>query len=282
MPDAFLDPDEILASTFVRHVELHEALGSTNDRAAELARHTTVELPALIAARHQTAGRGRGDHKWSASEGALTFSVLLEPRNFGVELEDWPKLALTTGVALSDALALEFNPQSAIENPQSPSRLSIKWPNDIILDGAKLAGILIESPGGPAPAKNRVVIGIGINVNNSWRQPDAAACGLARHREKPPGAITLCDATGRQHNTQQVLVNILRALQTRIAQLAARDPELPTAWQRRCWLTEQDVEVQASTASFEGICVGIDRDGSLLVEDNFQTHRIHSGSVRAL
>jgi BirA family biotin operon repressor/biotin-[acetyl-CoA-carboxylase] ligase len=282
MPDAFLDADEIRASTFIRYVELHEALGSTNDRAAELARDANIELPALIAARCQTAGRGRGDHKWSATEGALTFSVLLEPKVFGIELEDWPKLALTAGVTLCDALALEFNPQPAIPNPQSPSRLSIKWPNDIILDGAKLAGILIESPGGPAPAKNRVIIGIGINVNNSWRAPDPAACGLARHREKPPGAITLCDATSRQHGTQQILVNILCALKTRIAQLAAHDPKLPTAWQQRCWLTEQDVEVQASSASFEGICVGIDRDGSLLVDDEFQTHRIHSGSVRAL
>jgi BirA family biotin operon repressor/biotin-[acetyl-CoA-carboxylase] ligase len=308
MPDAFLDADTIRASTFIRHVELHETLGSTNDRAAELARDADVDLPALVAARHQTAGRGRGDHKWFASEGALTFSVLLEPKTFHIELADWPKLALTTGVATCDALASEVgrappakidsttavgnaptarpNPQSAIPGtlwvPQSQTRLAIKWPNDIILDGAKLAGILIESPGGSAPAKDRLVIGIGINVNNTWRTPDVAARGLARHRATPANAITLFDVTGYEHSTQHILINILRAFETRIAQLAARDPQLPAAWQRLCWLTEQGVEVQASTVPIEGICVGIDRDGALLVEDALRTHRIHSGSVRAI
>src|SRR5262249_1827711 len=104
------------------------------------------------------------------------------------------------------------------------------------------------------------------------------------HRAKPVGAITLCDATSHQHNTEQILVNILRALETRIAQLGARDGRLPTAWQQLCWLTEQGVEAQSSGAWIEGICVGIDRDGALLVEDRFTTaiRRIYSGSVRAI
>jgi BirA family biotin operon repressor/biotin-[acetyl-CoA-carboxylase] ligase len=297
MSDAFLDAGEIRASTFVRYVELHQTLGSTNDRAAELARDANIELPGLVAARRQTAGRGRGDHKWSASDGALTFSLLFEPKIFRVRAEDWPKLALTAGVALCDALvgelAVGWAPPTRIDpatmvggahptGQQFPSRVLIKWPNDVMLDGAKLAGILIESPGGPRPAKERVIMGIGINVNNSWRKPDSAAAGLARHREKPPGAITLCDATNRMHDPQQILVSILRALEARIGQLADHDRQLPDAWQQLCWLTEQDVEVQASTGSIEGICVGIDRDGSLLVEDEFRTHRIRSGSVRAL
>src|SRR6185312_11817133 len=107
-----------------------------------------------------------------------------------------------------------------------------KWPNDIMLDGAKLCGILIESPSGNAPAKNRLIIGIGVNVNNTWHSPNTAASGLARHREKPSNAAALCDLTGRRHDTQQLLVNTLRALHTRIAQLASHDPQLPATWQQ--------------------------------------------------
>lgn len=70
MPDPYLDADAIHAATFARHVEIHETLGSTNDRAAELARDAAINLPAPIVARHQTAGRGRGDNKWLSTEGA--------------------------------------------------------------------------------------------------------------------------------------------------------------------------------------------------------------------
>jgi BirA family transcriptional regulator, biotin operon repressor / biotin---[acetyl-CoA-carboxylase] ligase len=274
MPDAYLDADQIRASTFVRHVEIHETLGSTNDRAAELARDATIQLPALVAARNQTAGRGRGKNTWSSSVGALTFSVLLEPSNLGISTANWPQLSLATAVAICDAISDEWNPQSA--------RLAIKWPNDIMLDGAKLCGILIESPGGPAPAKDRVIIGIGINVNNTWHPPSSAS-GLAQHRDKPANAIALCETTGREHNLQQLLCETLRALEMRITQLALHDQQLPIAWQQLCWLTNQDVEVQANGKRIEGVCLGIENDGTLLVADVFfKTHRIHSGCVSVL
>jgi hypothetical protein len=75
----FLNAEQIRAATFIRHVELHESLDSTNNRALELARDERAELPALVVARRQTAGRGRGERTWWAAEGALTFSVFLEP-----------------------------------------------------------------------------------------------------------------------------------------------------------------------------------------------------------
>lgn len=281
--DAYLDADAICASTFVRHVEIHDTLGSTNDRAAELARDTTFELPALIAARHQIAGRGRGSNTWLSSDGALTFSILLEPSTLGITTANWPQLSLATAVAICDALADELNPNSEFRIPKSPPpRLAIKWPNDIMLDGAKVCGILIESPGGAAPAKDRLIIGIGINLNNSWREADTAAAGLARHREKLPNAVSLRDVTSRDHIAQSVLVGVLGALHSRMSQLATRDFALPSAWQTLCWLTEQDVVVESNGKTIEGICQGIDRDGALLVEDLLKTHKIRSGSVRAM
>jgi BirA family biotin operon repressor/biotin-[acetyl-CoA-carboxylase] ligase len=265
MPDAYLDAAEIRASTFIRHVEIHDTLGSTNDQAANIARDSDIELPALIAARHQTAGRGRGTNKWSSYDGALTFSVLLEPAKFGVSTASWPQLSLTTAVAVCDAVSRQLNPQSA--------RLAIKWPNDVMLDDAKLCGILIESPGGTAPAKDRLIIGIGINVNN-------VAGGLVQPTSKHPCATSLSDSTGRSHNVQQLLCELLRALETRVAQLSMHDAQLPLAWQRLCWLSKQNVSAQTGQHVVEGTCAGIADDGALLIQTASKTNRIYGGSMR--
>jgi BirA family biotin operon repressor/biotin-[acetyl-CoA-carboxylase] ligase len=202
MADGFLDADQLRAATFVRHVELHDTLGSTNDRAAEMARDPTIELPVLIVACRQVAGRGRGSNRWWSAEGGLTFSVLLDSAAIGVGTENWPQLSLATAAAMCDAIAADAPPTS----------LSIKSPNDVLIDGRKICGILIESPAGTAHARNRLIIGVGINVNNSCRTAPPEI------REQ---ATTLCDVTGTQHDLQEMLVRALRAMQERFRQLAA-------------------------------------------------------------
>jgi BirA family transcriptional regulator, biotin operon repressor / biotin---[acetyl-CoA-carboxylase] ligase len=263
MADGFLDAEQLRAATFVRHVELYETLGSTNERAADLARDETVQLPALVAARLQTSGKGRGRNKWWSAEGALTFSVVLESATFGISTQNWPQLSLTTAVAVCDAVAAEA-PQA------SPA---IKWPNDVFIDGGKVCGILIESPAGVASAKDRLIIGIGINVNNSWR--------FAPHDLGPVGTA-LCDVTGTDHDLQTILVRALNAMQERFQKLARGDSQLTQDWQQLCWLTEQSVEVKTSEGSIAGVCVGIDNDGALLVETAFGIRCIRSGSARVI
>jgi BirA family biotin operon repressor/biotin-[acetyl-CoA-carboxylase] ligase len=277
-PAPFLSADDLRAATFVRHIEIHDKLDSTNNRAAELARDASIELPALVAARHQTAGRGRGTNPWWSAEGALTFSVLLDPAAHGIATANWPQLSLATAVAVCDALQAGSREQGAgseDKNPAPcsplPAPCSIKWPNDVLLGGRKIAGILIESPGGAAPAKDRLVVGIGMNVNNSWRS--------APHDAGPSGTA-LCDVTGKQHVLQTILVGTLQAMNERTEQLATGDSLLASAWQRLCWLTEQRVEVHANNRWITGICVGIDAQGALLIENGDGVQRVCSGSVR--
>ena len=192
----------------------------------------------------------------------------------GIPIADWPRLSLTTGVAVCDALKLELGEKQDSESSEqrSSTRLAIKWPNDVMLDGAKVCGILIESRGAGA-AKNRLIIGIGINVNNSWRSAPRSA---------GPDGIALCDATFRRHELQSILLRVLNALDLRLRQLASGDQCLPAAWSQLCWLTEQQVEVQNNREWTDGVCLGIAEDGALLVENVYGTHRIVSGSVRAL
>ena len=272
MPDDYLDADKLRASTFVRHVEIHDSLSCTNDRAVDLARDPNIELPALIAARNQTAGRGRGKNKWQSSEGALTFSVLQEPAKLGIATSSWPQLSLATAVAVCDALQYELNPRSEIHNPKSTG-LAIKWPNDVMLNNAKVSGILIESLGGTSPAKDRLIIGIGINVNNSWRNvPDHLA----------PHATSLADVTGRQHSLQNVLSRFLTAFKHRLAELSSKDQRLPDAWQNLSWLSQKRVRVQDGTRTIEGTCAGIAADGGLLVATSTMTERAFGGTVKLL
>lgn len=279
MSDGFLSAERILATTFVSHVEIHHTLGSTNDRAKELAQRTSIELPALVVARHQTAGRGRGQNSWWSADGALTFSLLLEPNTIEISTAKWPQLSLTAAVAVCDALSAELN-QIVIGDRLWPSGLSIKWPNDVMLEGKKVCGILIESPGGAAPAKNRLVIGIGINVNNRVDQlaispPD----GNAIHSKH---AVALCEVTNRPHDLQKLLESVLQSLEARISELALQNPNLSMAWQRLDWLAQRRVAAQVDGHWVEGFCPGIDLDGSLLFESISGKHRLYSGSVRVL
>jgi len=306
MADAFFDANELRAATFIRHVELHETLGSTNDRAAELARDAQIELPAIVVARHQTAGRGRGQHRWWSADGALTFSVLLEPRALGISTDNWPQLSLTIAVAVCDALSQELcdttqragaspPPFTSLKQTDASAKLTphdlaaphgledeparsnpfpaigIKWPNDVLINNQKIAGILLESPAGTAPVKNRLIIGIGINVNNSWRTAP---------REAGPGGSALCDVTGCRHDLQTLLAAVIAAMADRIDQLRARDPTLIHAWQQFDLIAGQTIVLEADGRRIEGKCVEVAFDGALVIDTAGGRQRFYSGSLR--
>jgi BirA family biotin operon repressor/biotin-[acetyl-CoA-carboxylase] ligase len=132
-------------------LEIHETIGSTNDRADELGQSGAGEGWAVFA-EMQTAGRGRGGNRWSAPPGRnLTFSVLLRP---AWPVGQWPRMAHVAGLAVARA--------AEIWSADVPVRL--KWPNDIYADGRKLAGMLLELKGGRHDSY--LVLGIGINVNS--------------------------------------------------------------------------------------------------------------------
>jgi BirA family transcriptional regulator, biotin operon repressor / biotin---[acetyl-CoA-carboxylase] ligase len=280
-PNPFLDADQLLATHLVRHVEIYESLGSTNDRAKELACDVSVELPALVVARLQMAGRGRGRNTWWSADGALTFSLLLDTATIGIVPANWPQLSLATAVAVCDALALELDNQDSSSSPTSPQpptpnpppHLAIKWPNDVLLYGGKVCGILIESPSGSSPAKDRVIIGIGMNVNNSLH---GAPRDAGRH------GAAICDITGKKHNLQTVLIGVLNAIAHRTTQLRQQDVELFRAWQQVDFLAGQCVDVETGGRRIEGECVQIADDGALVINTLFGQQRIYSGTIRVV
>jgi BirA family biotin operon repressor/biotin-[acetyl-CoA-carboxylase] ligase len=284
-PDSFLHADGIRSATFVRCVEIHETLGSTNERALELLRDSDIDLPALVIARFQTAGKGRGRNSWWAAEGALTFSLVLDAATTGIVPANWPQLSLATAVAICDALTvclaerigasplptghigLEGKPTHITALP----RLQIKWPNDVLLLGRKVSGILIESPSGSSLAKERLIMGIGINVNNSCHDApgELSATGTA-----------LCDFRGERYELRDVLVRVLDALAKRIHQLRSGDKRLVRDWQSMNYLVDRRIVVQTEAREFDGKCEGIADDGALLLGTPSGPRRIYSGSIR--
>ncbi len=255
--DAGFDIDRMVRDTFVAEVVYHETVDSTNNVALQRCRGGEFRSPSLVLASRQTSGRGRGNNVWWSSGGSLTFSLVIDAGEFGLPQELWPKASLTTGLSIC----------LAIESLLGDGNVALKWPNDVHLQGRKVCGVLIEP--GPRPS-GKLVIGIGVNVNNSLA--DAPSDVKSR-------ATSLVDVTGRQYDRTDVLIGVLQQLERQLTRLADHDPELPADWQKRCALRGRTVEVDMGKRRTTGTCQGIDPDGALLLSTNDGPVRIFGGTV---
>ena len=233
-----------------------DELPSTSDLALELAARDDLPLPLLVLAERQTAGRGRGSNRWWAGAGALTFSLIIAPPPAQLPPANWPRLSLAAGLAICQALET-LAPQALFQ---------VKWPNDVYAEGRKISGILIESP---AQARGRLVIGIGVNVNNSLAEAPAEIRGLA---------AALCDIDRQQHDLTSVLATILGELAVH-HQRAADMRTIVRGWQERCLLTGRLVQVQSGSETIAGRCLGIDQQGALLLQTETGRRSVVSGTV---
>jgi BirA family biotin operon repressor/biotin-[acetyl-CoA-carboxylase] ligase len=263
--------DMIRDASFVRQVEWHETIASTNDRGIELARNADLETPLLILAGRQTVGRGRGANRWWSGDGALTFSLVFDPDldlpNCGLPalpFELWPRVALVAGVALCDIL------QSML--PSGPLRL--KWPNDVLLGDKKVAGILAEIPPAIMSVPRRLVLGMGVNVNNSLSAAPAEIQAVA---------AALCDFAGQHFDGTQMLIDWLNSFADRLGELPGENRQLVARWQSLCALNGKAIELQSGARTVQGLCRGIDLDGALLLDTAAGRERLYAGaSVRVL
>jgi BirA family transcriptional regulator, biotin operon repressor / biotin---[acetyl-CoA-carboxylase] ligase len=143
----------------------HEVLTSTNTEALALARQSE-RGPFWVTAGRQSAGRGRRGRTWISQAGNLFATLLLTDP---APPEHWPELAFVAALAIHDAVAELV--------PELKPQLAIKWPNDLLLDGAKFSGILIEGEGGEEGGA--VAVGVGVNCANHPADTDFPATDLA-------------------------------------------------------------------------------------------------------
>lgn len=154
-------------------LQTYEALGSTSDLCRTLAQ-AGEPGPLAILARRQTQGRGTHGREWVSPAGNLFLSVLLRSREQARDAGQWGLLA---AVALCDAL-LPLLPD--------PRALRLKWPNDLLLSGAKLAGLLVESSAAADGTLDWLVIGMGVNVATAPQLPDRPTASLAQVADPAP------------------------------------------------------------------------------------------------
>jgi BirA family biotin operon repressor/biotin-[acetyl-CoA-carboxylase] ligase len=218
---------------------------STNERAKELALQGAPH-GTIVTAEEQTAGRGRQGRTWVAPPGsALLFSALL--RELGRAQAHLP---LAAALAVCDAC-----------ERTAPVRCRIKWPNDVWIDGRKVAGILIEG----RPQEGWAVLGVGVNV--STREGDFPA----ELRDIATSIASAVDSANAPA-LDKLLQTLTEALDTR---LADKPKAIVAAWRERDALEGQKVQWQSG----EGVAEGINEDGALVVRTPSGRVSLDAGEV---
>jgi BirA family transcriptional regulator, biotin operon repressor / biotin---[acetyl-CoA-carboxylase] ligase len=258
-----------LAGTpFAGRLRHFASISSTNSLALEAAQ--AGERSGVWIADEQTAGRGRGGHGWHSIAGdGLYVSVLMTPPI---------QLPMTQALWLS--LATGLAAQAAIHEA-SGLKADIRWPNDLLLNGRKCGGILVETAVSPAegeyPATLRyAVIGIGVNVNHAEFPSDIAAIATSLFRE-----------SGRPVSREALLAALLRNLEQQITLLVhehqntgSDDGLLERFARASSWIKGKPVRVDEA-GGYTGVTAGLDARGFLRVAgDDGVQHTVLSGGVR--
>ncbi len=233
-------------------VEVVAQTGSTN--ADLLARAGTLAAPLLLIAEHQSAGRGRAGRSWlSSPEGSLTFSLAWR---FDGGPQALLGLPLAVGVALADTLGT------------LGQQVQLKWPNDVLKDGDKLAGILIETQSAPGGG-TWTVIGIGLNL----LMPDEMEAQLGRSAAGMPWLARM-DRDALMAALLDGLADCLREFTARgFAAFSAR-------WNlRHAWQGETVVLLDGGVVRHEGRAAGVDDSGRLLLDTDEGRITVMAGDV---
>lgn len=237
-----------------QRIERRGRVASTNDEAGLLARagapHGTV-----VVADEQSTGRGRYGRSWHSPPGDnLYLSVVLRPE---LAPERAPPITLAGGLAVAEAV-----------NKAGVSA-SLKWPNDVLASGRKLAGVLTEM-NTRGQELEHVILGIGVNVGATSLPPELA-----------PIATSLRIELGRPVDREAFLRDLLPALERWLDEFFAGGVSaISRPWSDRAVLTGSRVRADAEDGPVEGEPVGLDDEGALLVEDDAgRRHRVVYGEV---
>lgn len=224
-----------------------DSVSSTQDILFRLAALGAGE-GATVVARHQTTGRGRAGRTWVAPPGeALLFSVLFRP---DLSPDRLSPLSILIADAIATTLADRFEIQPAI-----------KWPNDVLVDGRKLCGILIQARPGIA------VAGIGLNLSS---RPD----------NLPEGATSLEAATGRTVNADALLNDLLGSIEVRYRELLEGGfDEAMRRVNATLHLRGEEVVLRDGDRTLQGRVQCVREDGALLLDTGGETRAIVSGEL---
>lgn len=239
-----------------RDIRVFEETTSTNDVIEKLARDGVKE-GVVVFAESQTKGRGRLGRKWmSPTHQGLWFSVLLRPKLSPQE---------TTQLTVASATAL----RRAIKKVTGLAA-DIKWPNDLLIGGKKVVGILTEMSA-EVDCVRHVILGIGVDVNQADFPPELRA--LATSLKIAAGGEKICRA--------ELATEILRELDADYARIGAgKFSQLTDEWETACATIGKKVSVQMGSRLIRGCAEALDDDGALLVRtEHGHLERVIGGDV---
>lgn len=269
------DLERLVEQSWIGSIEYAPTMNSTNDRALELLREESRAAPFAVLTHLQTRGRGRGTHRWWAGHGAITTTLVVRPVDLGLPADRIPRLSLTIGLAICRLLGRWIN----------SDQITLKWPNDVFVNGRKICGILIEIPNvdrppgeGEADRPNLaiesrpVLIGIGLNVNNSLNEaPD----------EIRDRSTSLIDQTGRCESLLTIYKHLLFEVERHLNELRRQPQALLDQWKNHCLLTGREVVLNNNGELHAGLCLGIAESGGLLLQMESGARVFYSGQIHS-
>ena len=231
-------------------------IDSTNLEGHRLA--DKIEGPTWILAESQTAGRGRCGRSWTSPKGNFCATLIVP---FSGRLQDAALMSFVASVALYDALA---------GIAEDGERLRAKWPNDLLLDDGKVAGILLETAG--TGGRMRVLIGIGVNL--------ATAPQVPLRYERSPRSVCLSDEFLMEVTPDRLLDHLAPAMDRRLGQfrVSGFDP-IRQDWLRIAARLGQEVIFRTSDREIRGVFETIDSDGCAAVLAEGNRYRIAAADM---
>ena len=247
----------VRGTLFSGHIHHFYKIGSTNTTAMAAAADGAPEGTVYLA-EEQTAGRGRGANSWQSPRSTgLYCSAVLRPAQ---PPSDVLVLSLAAGLAV----------QAAIQQVDSRVQPDLKWPNDVLIEGKKVCGILTEM-NAEATRVRYVVVGIGINVNQQGLPKEFSATSLRL-------------VTGSEWSRVELTAALLKSLDREYRQLvedpAARESILRRFAANSSWVDGKKVRIEENGISFEGTTEGLDPRGFLQLRTAYGTRTVLSGTVR--
>lgn len=250
-----------LAGKFIGHpLYYYEEIGSTNDEAFHLGVAGAPEGTVLIA-ESQMAGKGRMQRVWYSPPGANIYtSIILRPM---FEAPRAPQISIAAGVAVAEIL-----------EDYCPGKVRLKWPNDVLIEGKKICGILaqMKMSGGDI---DFIVVGIGMNINLSYEQ-------FPKDIQKI--ATSLSIETGREISRADLIIHLYENVAKWYRELAQYgfDP-VREKWLSLSCMIGQPVSVMFQDERVSGRAVGLSEDGSLvLLTNQNETRLVSAGDATIL
>jgi len=220
-----------------------ETVDSTNN-CARNALHEGADHGSLFLADSQRMGRGRFGRSWQSTPGAgIYLSVILRPN---LDREDCPKVSLIAGLAAVLAV-----------NRIAGVHANLKWPNDVLLGGKKICGILSEFHS-PTPDNCGIIVGVGVNVHHDR---DCFKGDLENT------ATSLEIESGRSLNRNDLIVAFLEDLDSHLSLLENGDfKRAVDLWMENCEMFGKEINISQGGSTFRGKALGLDEQGNLLLE----------------